>query len=214
MKRKSAADVGLALALTAGVAGMANPVMADTIIEEWSKVRAPEVVELKDVKLDPAATAYLVHDVVKQTCNTERRPRCLATVPKIAKLLEEARSHKMAVIYSLIPNSASADILRAVAPKGDEAVVMTVANKFIRTDLDKILKDRGITQVVIAGTAAEGAVLYTASEAAFLGYKVIIPVDGASAATLYAEQAMTWILANAPGVAGNTTLTSFDRMKW
>ncbi len=214
MKIKSAADLGLALALTAGVAGMAKPVMADTIIEEWSKVHAPAVVELKDVKLDPGATAFLVLDVLNQTCNPERRPRCLATVPKIAKLLEEARSHKMAVIYSLIPNSASADILRAVAPKGDEAVVMTVANKFIRTELDKILKDRGITHVVIAGTAAEGAVLFTASEAAFRGYKVIIPVDGASAVTPYAEQAVTWILANAPGVAVNTTLTSFDRMKW
>ena len=214
MQKRSAANIGLTVALAVVFAAAANSVAADTIIDEWSKVRAPDAVELKEVKLDATTTAYLVLDLVKQTCNTERRPRCLTTVPKIAKLLDEARSHKMAVIYSLIPNSANADILPAVAPKSDEPIVMTVANKFIRTDLGKILKERGIMQIVVVGTAAEGAVLYTASEAAFLGYKVIVPVDGASAVAPYAEQAAIWILANAPGVAGNTTLTSFDKMKW
>jgi cytidylate kinase len=48
------------------------------------------------------------------------------------------------------------------------------------------------------------------SEAAFLGYKVIAPVDGASAETLYAEQLTAWTLATAPGVGQNTTMTSFD----
>jgi nicotinamidase-related amidase len=205
LKWRAAMAIAAALAAPAGA-------RADTIVDDWSKVQAPPAVELKDVKLDPRTTAYLVLDIVKQTCNTERRPRCLTTVPKIAKLLDEARSHKMPVIYSVIPNSAAADILPAVAPKGDEPVVMTVANKFIRTDLDKILKEREITQVVIAGTAAEGAVLFTASEAAFLGYKVIVLLDGASAVLPYAEQAMAWTLANAPGVGASTTLTSFDRL--
>jgi len=45
--------------------------------------------------------------------------------------------------------------------------------------LEKILNDKGIKTVVVAGTAAQGAVLNTASQAAFRG--VIVPVDGMSA---------------------------------
>ena len=90
----------------------------------------------------------------------------------------------------------------------------TIANKFIRTDLDKILKEKGITTIIPVGTTAQGAVLYTASEASFLGYKVIVPVDGSSAESTYAEQLTAWTLANAPGVGQNTTLTRFDMIEW
>lgn len=187
---------------------------AQTIIDDWATVKAPGPIELKPAKVDPKTTALLVLDLVKQTCNAERRPRCLASLPKVAKFLADARSRNMPVVYSLIANSTKADIDASVAPKGDEPIVMTVANKFIRTDLDKILKDRRIANVIVVGTTAEGAVLYTASEAAFLGYKVIVPVDGASAGTTYAEQAVAWTLSNAPGVANNTTLTKFDMIQW
>jgi nicotinamidase-related amidase len=37
--------------------------------------------------------------------------------------------------------------------------------------------------VIAVGTAANGAVLYTASAAAFRGMNVIVPVDGISSAT-------------------------------
>jgi len=84
----------------------------------------------------------------------------------------------------------------------------TVADKFVRTDLEKMLKDKGITTVITVGTAAHGAVLYTASDAAFRGFKVIVPVDGASSENLYAEQAVAWLLTHAPGVAQQLTLTS------
>ena len=107
-------------------------------------------------------------------------------------------------------SATAADIAPQVAPKEGEPVVSTVANKFIRTDLDKILKEKGVTTVIVVGTTAQGAVLFTASEAAFLGYKVIVPVDGASAENIYAEQITAWTLATAPGVGPNTTMTRFD----
>lgn len=198
----------------AGVVAFGAGASAQTIIDDWTSVKAPGPVELKPAKIDPKTTAVLVLDLVKQTCNAERRPRCLASLPKVAKFLADARSHNLTVVYSIIATSTKADIDASVAPKGDEPIVITVANKFIRTDLDKILKDRGVANVIVVGTTAEGAVLYTASEAAFLGYKVIVPIDGASAGTTYAEQAVAWTLANAPGVAGNTTLTKFDMIQW
>ncbi len=187
---------------------------AQTIIDEWANVKAPPAPELKTVKVDPKTTAFLVFDLVKQTCNNQARPRCVASIPKVQKFLADARQHNMPVIYSLISVAKTTDILPEVAPLGNEPIVSSVANKFIRTDLDKILKDRGITTVILVGTTAQGVVLYTASEAAFLGYKVIVPVDGSSADSLYAEQAATWALGNAPGVAPNTTLTKFDMIQW
>ena len=187
---------------------------AQTIVDEWASVTAPAAPELKKVKVDPKTTAFLVLDLVKQTCNAERRPRCLASLPKVQKFLAAARSHGMPVIYSLVPNAKASDIAAEVAPLGTEPMVATIANKFIRTDLDKILKEKGITTIIPVGTTAQGAVLYTASEASFLGYKVIVPVDGSSAESTYAEQLTAWTLANAPGVGQNTTLTRFDMIEW
>ena len=204
-----------ALALGAvASAAIAAPVQAQTIVDDWASVKAPAPVELKAVKVDPKTTAYLVLDLVKQTCNATQRPRCLESLPKAGKFLADARAHNMPVVYSLIMGSTTADIAAAVAPKGDEPVVTARANKFVGTDLDKILKDKGITTVIVVGTTAEGAVLYTGSTAAFLGYKVIVPVDGSTAGTTYAEQAVAWELANSPGVGAATTLTSFDKISW
>jgi len=186
------------------------PVAAQTIVDEWANAKPPAPIELKTVKVDPKTTAFLVLDLVKQTCNAERRPRCLASLPKVEKFLAEARAKGMPVVHSIVAVATPADIAPQAAPKEGEPIVSTVANKFIRTDLDKILKDKGVTTVIVVGTTAQGAVLYTASEAAFLGYKVIVPVDGSSAETLYAEQLTAWTLANAPGVGPNTTMTRFD----
>ncbi len=196
--------------LAAAAALWAAPVQAQTIVDEWASVKAPAPIELKTVKVDPKTTALLVLDLVKQTCNAERRPRCLASLPKVEKFLAEARAKGVPVVHSIVASATVADIAPQVAPKEGEPVVSTVANKFIRTDLDKILKDKGVTTVIVVGTTAQGAVLFTASEAAFLGYKVIAPVDGASAETLYAEQLTAWTLATAPGVGQNTTMTRFD----
>jgi nicotinamidase-related amidase len=194
----------------AAAALWAAPVQAQTIVDEWASVKAPAPIELKTVKVDPKTTALLVLDLVKQTCNAERRPRCLASLPKVEKFLAEARAKGVPVVHSITPATTPADIAPQAAPKEGEPIVSSMANKFIRTDLDKILKDKGITTVIVVGTTAQGAVLYTASEAAFLGYKVIAPVDGSSAESTYAEQLTAWTLATAPGVGQNTTMTRFD----
>ena len=201
---------GLLAGLAAATAVAIAPASAQTIVDDWANVKPPALIELKSVKVDPKTTAFLVLDLVKQTCNAERRPRCLASLPKVEKFLAEARAKGMPVVHSIVASATPADIAPQAAPKEGEPIVSTVANKFIRTDLDKILKDKGVTTVIVVGTTAQGAVLFTASEAAFLGYKVIVPVDGASAETLYAEQVTAWTLATAPGVGQNTTITRFD----
>ncbi len=83
-----------------------------------------------------------------------------------------------------------------------------------RTDLEKILADKGIKTVITVGTAAQGAVLYTASAAALRGLQVIVPVDGVSAEDTYFEQYVVYDLSKAPGVSGKVTLTTVDMMKF
>jgi nicotinamidase-related amidase len=103
----------------------------------------------------------------------------------------------MTVVYSVTTASTSADIAKELTPREGEPIVKAAADKFYKTDLEKILKDKGINTVVV-GTAAQGAVLNTASQAAFRGFKVIVPVDGMSAETPYYEQYTAVQLATSP----------------
>jgi len=208
--------MGFALIGVLGLAAVASaPAFAGTIVEEWANAKSEPAPELKPVTIDPKTTALLVMDLVKGSCNAERRPRCVESIPTIEKFLNEARAKGVTIIHTVAGSGGVADILPPVAPKEGETVLTgTVANKFIRTTLEKTLKDKGITTVIPVGTAAHGAVLFTGSEAAFLQFKVAVPVDGASSENLFAEQAVAWLFARAPGVSAQTTLTRFDMMKF
>ena len=186
-----------------------------TIIDEWASVQAPKPPELKPVKIDdPKTTAYLVLDIVKQTCNNERRPRCVTSVPKIQGFLKQARARGLAVIYSKTSSTTPADIIEDVAPIEGEPMVSAAAEKFYKTDLEKILQEKGIKTVIVVGTAAHGAVLFTGTEAAKRGFKVIVPVDGMSAENTYIEQYTAWHLVNNPSYAAQVTLTKFDTINF
>lgn len=187
---------------------------AQSIDEEWGQVAVPPMPALEKVRIDPASAALLLLDFNKQTCNAERRPRCIATLPKVQKLLTDARAKGAAVIYSLSAGAGTADIAKEVAHREGEPVVTSGPDKFLGTGLEAILKARKITTVIVAGTAAHGAILYTASGAALRGLKVIIPVDGISAEQLYPEQYTVWHLKNAPRVGAQVTLTKVDLVEY
>jgi nicotinamidase-related amidase len=101
-----------------------------------------------------------------------------------------------------------------VAPLADEPHVLSGPDKFLRTDLEKILKDKGISTVIVVGTASNGAVLYTGSGAAFRGMNVIVPVDGLSAVEAYSDYSTVFTFANAPLLSAKTTLTKSDMIKF
>jgi nicotinamidase-related amidase len=196
-------------------AGLLAPAAgAATIIDEWPSVKVPKAPELKPVTADPKTTALLMLDFMHQNCNKERRPRCVDSLPAMKKLLEEARAHNVFVVYSIINNTTTKDIWAEVAPKGNEPWVQAAADKFIKTDLEKILNDKGIKTVITVGTAAQGAVLYTASGAAFRGLNVIVPVDGSTAEDAYYEQYVVYQLSHGPGVSNKVTLTKSDMIKF
>lgn len=196
-----------AVAFVAALALAASPASAQTIVDEWAAVKAPPAPELKRVSIDPKTSALLVLDFVAPNCT--QRPRCMASVPAVKKLLGEARARGMLVVFATGPTGKRADTVPELAPLDSEAVVSTGVDKFANTELEKILKNGGTQTVITIGTAAQGAVLYTASAASLRGMKVIVPVDGISD-TPYSEQYTAWHLANAPLVSRNVTLTRFD----
>jgi nicotinamidase-related amidase len=198
-----------AAALTALIPALSA---AQTIVDEWPNVKAPAAPALKPVTVDPKTTALLMLDFVAPNCNP--RPRCLASVPAAKKLLEEARARGMTIAHATTSATKAADILPDLAPKGDEPVVSSGVDKFRNTELEKILKDKGIQHVITIGTAAHGAVMYTASGAVLRGMKVIYPVDGVSANDAFPEQYVAWHLTNAPVIGPNVTLTKFELLKF
>jgi nicotinamidase-related amidase len=190
------------------------PARAATVIDDWSKVKVPPPPTLKSVTVDPKTTALLMLDFMHQNCNDKRRPRCVASLPAMKKLLGEARAHNVMVVYTIIAHTTPKDIWAEVAPKGNEPWVQAGVDKFFHTDLEKILKDKGIKTVITVGTAAHGAVLYTASAAAMRGMKVVVPVDGSTAENEYIEQYVAYNLVHAPVISKNITLTASDMLKF
>jgi nicotinamidase-related amidase len=202
-----AATFAAALALS-GTAG------AQTIVDQWNTAVAPSPPPLKAAALDAKTTALLILDVFKQTCLP--RPRCVATIPHIQALLTAARAKGVLVIYTGNPVAkVPGDVVPELAPLGTEPTVTTIGDKFFNTNLDAILKAKGIKTIVLVGTSSNNAVMYTASFGGMLGYNVIVPVDGMSSASAYIDQYVTVqlssvLLSSVPGGPEPVTLTRSD----
>jgi nicotinamidase-related amidase len=186
------------------------------IIKDWAMVKSPPVPELKPVTLDGKTTAFLSLDMMKGNCGG--RPRCLATVPNIKRLMDAARAAGSMVFHTLVISQNPADIVDpAIGPREGEGVVFVRGpDKFLGTDLEKRLKDWGVTTVIVTGTLAQGAVLGAANASAQRGYKVIVPVDGMSSEDIYGEQYTAWHLyKGGPAfITNQVTLTRSDMIKF
>ena len=200
------------LCASVAICAATTAVRAQTVIEEWGTAKFPAAPPLKPAKIDPRETALLVMDFTKQTCTPERRKRCADSVPKVVKFVTEARAKGALIIYSVaVPNSVPADILPELAPATGEQVLPPLGpDKFINSDLEKTLKDKGIKTVVAMGTQAQTSLLHTGSTAALKGFKVIVPVDGMSADEVFPELYTAWHLATAARISNNVTLTKFE----
>ncbi|HZC55225.1 MAG TPA: cysteine hydrolase [Xanthobacteraceae bacterium] len=211
--RTMTAVAAMLLAVVAALTGPSvTPAASETIVDKWASVPAPPPPTLKPVTVDPKTTALLMLDFMSQNCG--KRPTCIASLPTMKKLLADARAAKVPVVYSIIANSTTADVMPDVVPLPDEPWVQAGPDKFLNTDLAKILKDKGIQSVIVTGTASNGAVLFTAAGAAFRGLNVIVPVDGMSAVDPYADLSTAYTLLNAPSLSAKSTLTRADMIKF
>jgi nicotinamidase-related amidase len=185
---------------------------AADIITDWGSVKPPPVPVLKPVTLDGKTTALLILDLQKPSCTMERRPRCVATIPHIKHLMDAARAAGALIFYTF-PGGKPEDVADpALAPHAGEWVAQSGPDKFLGSDLDQRLKQRGIKTVIVTGTSAQGVVIGTGSGSAQRGYTVIVPVDCMSSEDPYMEQYAAWhMYKGGPAiVTDKTTLTRSD----
>jgi ureidoacrylate peracid hydrolase len=174
--------------------------------------------------LQPKHTALLLVDMQNDFCRTEgwmaRRNRDLggveAMIPRLARLLEAARSAGVFVVFvkqTTLPDAASdppgwlyfktrdgrtetdytldgswgQQIIEELAPRPTEQCVKKFRpSAFHGTSLDLILRTAGIQSTVLAGVITQGCVLASTLDASFHGYYTVLAED--CVASFSAEQ--------------------------
>src|SRR5947199_9041673 len=150
----------IAAVLTVASVLVVLPALGGDIVADWGTVKLPPVPELKPVTVDPKTTALLVLDFMKGNCGV--RPRCVASVPNVKKLIDAARAHDMMLAYTLVgqdPTPAGM-VDQSLVPRPNEVIIKGSggADKFVNSNLDQGLKETGIKTVIVTGTSAQGAV--------------------------------------------------------
>ena len=147
-------------------------------------LQMPSTPDPAPVVLNPAMTALLLFDVVEPIC--ARQPICKAKmVPAITSLLARARKAGVTIGYGTRAPTMS-NWLPEVSPQpGDIKIESQAQDRFYNTELDKLLKAKGITTLILTGWKVSGSVTYTSVGATLRGYTVVVPVDASLDATDY-----------------------------
>src|SRR3954447_9820392 len=136
------------------------------------------------VVLNPATTALLIFDVIDHIC--AHRPICKEQmVPAIASLLAQARKAGVTIVYGTRAANMLTWLPEVAPAPGDIKIENHAQDRFYNTDLDKALKAKGITTLILTGWKISGSVTYTSVGATLRGYTVVVPIDATSDATDY-----------------------------
>ena len=136
------------------------------------------------VVIAPATTALLVFDIIEHIC--ERQPKCREQLaPAVASLLARARRVGVAVAYGTRAANMSTWLPEVAPAPGDIKIENLAQDRFYNTDLDRALKAKGITTLILTGWKISGSVTYTSVGATLRGYTVVVPVDATLDATDY-----------------------------
>ena len=205
------------LASLMGAAVMvSSAVQAQGVLDDWASVKMPPAPALKPAAVDPKTTALMLFDFTTQTCSQERRPRCAASMPKMKKLLEDARARGMFVVYSVaLPNTGEKDMMPEIAPRAGEPILPPLGpDKFLNSDFEKMLREKGVQTIILNGTAAQSTVLHTGGAAALRGFNVVVPIEGMSSNDAFPELYTAYHLTTAARIDAKVTLTRVDMITY
>jgi nicotinamidase-related amidase len=136
------------------------------------------------VTLNPATTALLVLDYVEPICNSQ--PKCKSQMlPAMTPFMERARKANLVVAYGTREPNMSKWLPEVTPAPGDIKIANIAQDRFYNTDLDKTLKAKGITTIIMVGWKVSGSLAYTSVGATLRGYTVVVPVDTTAAASDY-----------------------------
>jgi nicotinamidase-related amidase len=159
------------------------------------RLSAPNLPAFVSVSLDPKSTALLLLDFTASNCY--RRAPCNATLPNVQALLAKARTAKLPILFTALGRVPVTEL----SNRTGETVISNDrwADKFYGTELEAWLRDKQVKTVVIAGLAANGAVLYTAFSASLRGFTVVVVADGLVSDSEYIQTYTFFQLLNQPG---------------
>ena len=177
---------GLVLALCGGVAQAQPSAQNASASKPLMTLQMPALPDPVRVTLNPATTALLVLDYVEPICNSQ--PKCKGgMLSAVIPFMAQARKAGVIVGYGTREQNMS-KWLPQVAPAPDDIkVASTAQDRFVNTDLEKELKAKGITTIILVGWKVSGSVTYTSVGATVRGYTVVVPVDTTAAATDYEQ---------------------------
>jgi len=183
-------------------------VLLDTdLIEETkdtpqAKDEAPKKPKPRPVEANKRTTAILVLDLSARCEDPE--VTCHALLTKVGGFLEKARAANVPIIFTVSASQRGTPMERVAQPlhrgESEPVIYPDGFDKFNGGELHRILELRGIETLIITGSAANVAVLYTATAAARNHhYEVIVPVDGVNARTQYTQDYSLYQLSVLPG---------------
>ena len=169
---------GLALALCGGAA-QAQPAAKPMMTLQMPALPAPAHVTLK-----PATTALLMLDYVEPICSSQ--PKCKGEMlPAMIPFMAQVRKAGVVVAYGTRDTNMSKWLPEVAPVAGDIKIVNTAQDRFYNTDLDKALKAKGVTTIIMVGWKISGSITYTSVGAMAHDYTVVIPMDTTSAGSDY-----------------------------
>lgn len=122
-------------------------------------------------------------------------PGVRSIVPRIRERLHRARELGQPVIFicdshteddpefrvwprHAVQGTSGAQVVEELKPlEGERIVRKRRFSGFFETDLDRTLRELGVTSLVLTGVVTNICVLYTTADAAMRGYRVVIPRD-------------------------------------
>jgi hypothetical protein len=144
----------------------------------------PAIPDPVAVTLKPATTGLLVLDYVDPICKSQ--PNCVGhMLPAFTKLMDRARKAGVVVAYGTREQNMSKWLPEVAPMAGDIKIVNTAQDRFYNTALDKELKAKGVSTIIMAGWKVSGSVAYTSLGAALRDFTVVVPVDTTAASSDY-----------------------------
>src|SRR5246127_1029668 len=179
---------GLVLALCGGAHAQPNGRETSANSSATGKplltLQMPALPDPVRVTLNPATTALLLLDYVEPICSSQ--PKCKGQMlPAMTPFFARARKAGLVVAYGTREQNMSKWLPEVAPAPGDIKIVNTAQDRFYNTDLDKTLKAKGITTIIMVGWKVSGSLTYTSVGATLRDYTVVIPVDTTAAATDY-----------------------------
>jgi nicotinamidase-related amidase len=178
---------GLVLALCGGAAQAQQDTPASRAASKpLLTLQMPALPDPVRVTLNPATTALLVLDYVEEICHSQ--PKCRSQMlPAMTPFMARVRQANMTVAYGTREQNMSKWLPEVAPAPGDIKIVNTAQDRFYNTDLDKALKAKGITTIIMVGWKVSGSLAYSSVGATLRDYTVVIPVDTTAAATDYEQ---------------------------